>query len=268
MGLTVGIVAAPCIGPAILALFTYVAAQGSVPLGFSVFFVFALGLGFPFLLLASVSGAVSRLPRSGEWMVWVKHFFGFLLLAMALYFLRPRVGDAVFSYGILVLGLVAGVFLGFLDRAGRGSAGFRKLRAVVGVLVAALSLGVFASSRSTGAERIAWRSYEEAAFTRALGSGRPVLVDFTAEWCIACKELEHLTFTDERVGQAASRFAAFRADVTDERDPVVTTLRDRFGVLGYPTIVFIDSKGTERSDLRVTGFVPPEKFEGLLQRVD
>jgi thiol:disulfide interchange protein DsbD len=136
------------------------------------------------------------------------------------------------------------------------------------VLVAVHALSVLLLGRSTAAQSIAWRSYEEEAFTTALRSGRPVLVDFTAEWCIPCKELEHLTFTDAKVGRAAARFAAFRADGTVEGDPVVSALRDRFAVKGYPTILLIDSKGTERADLRVVGFVKPEELEERLQRVD
>ena len=116
MGLTVGIVAAPCIGPFVLGLLTYVGDRGNVVLGFSLFFVLALGLGVPFIFLGIFSGSLSRLPRSGAWMVWVRKIFGFILIAMALYFLKPLFpSPLLYNLAFAATMLFAGLYLGWLE---------------------------------------------------------------------------------------------------------------------------------------------------------
>ncbi len=116
MGLTLGLVAAPCIGPFVLGLLTWVASQGSAWLGFAVFFTLSLGLGLPLFFLALFSGSLEKLPRSGEWMIWVRKLMGWVLVGLAVHFLRPLLPA---SWGIILLGLIAlaaGVHLAFLDR--------------------------------------------------------------------------------------------------------------------------------------------------------
>src|SRR3989339_3080 len=116
MGLTMGIVAAPCIGPFVLGLVTYVAAKGDPYYGFLMFFVMAVGLGFPYLLLALFSGKIKKLPRAGDWMEGVKHIFGFLLLGMAIYFIAPILPKELNKYLLPVFGIIAAVFLLFIDK--------------------------------------------------------------------------------------------------------------------------------------------------------
>ena len=116
MGLTLGLVATPCIGPFVLGLLTWVASQGSAWLGFAVFFTLSLGLGLPLFFLALFSGSLEKLPRSGEWMIWVRKLMGWVLVGLAVHFLRPLLPA---SWGIVLLGLIAlaaGVHLAFLDR--------------------------------------------------------------------------------------------------------------------------------------------------------
>jgi thiol:disulfide interchange protein DsbD len=124
------------------------------------------------------------------------------------------------------------------------------------------------SARPGSAPRATRRpSYDPALLDEAREQGRPVLIDFTAEWCIACKELEHYTFSDAAVSQEAARFLALRADMTSFASPPIEAIKERFGILGLPWIVFIDPEGRERTDLRVTGYVPPEEFLGRLRQV-
>jgi thiol:disulfide interchange protein DsbD len=104
-------------------------------------------------------------------------------------------------------------------------------------------------------------------YAKALASGSPTIIDFTAEWCIPCKEFEALTFPDPRVIAAAEGFNALRVDGTFELPPATQAVVDRHGVRGYPTILFIDSAGNERSDLRLVGFADAERFEGLLRAI-
>ena len=132
MGLTMGIVAAPCIGPFVLGLLTYVGEMGKPLLGFFMFFTLAWGIGLPFLVLGTLSGSLSRLPRSGDWMVWVRKIFGFILVAMALYFVRHLAGPKLVSIGYAAIAIAGGIYLGWIDRAAGAGRGFTVLKRAVG----------------------------------------------------------------------------------------------------------------------------------------
>jgi thioredoxin:protein disulfide reductase len=272
MGLTVGIVAAPCIGPFVLGLLTFVGEQGSLLLGFSLFFVLALGLGIPFVVLAVASGSIRRLPKSGEWMEWVRRLFGVVLLAMAAYFLRTVLGDHIY-YAILgALLVIGGVTLGFVSRVQSSSLLFVAFRRLVGVaaplygLYMALAPGHILGRPHTTAT--AWVPYAETALARAAADGRPVVIDFSADWCMPCKELEHKTFSQQEVINATRNVVTMKADLTQHGNADVRALRKRYDIRGVPTIVFIDSHGKERSDLRAVQFIDKDEFLRRLSAVD
>lgn len=267
MGLTVGLVAAPCIGPFVLGLLAYVGQIGDPFIGFIFFFVLSLGLGLPFLLLGSFSGALASLPRAGAWMIWIRNLFGCLLIGMALYFLDPVIPDEGFRIGMAVIFVASGIFLGFLERSDVRTAAFRAVRVATAVIAVVGAAWMLAPARGGGGEAIDWKEYDPALLEAAAREGRPVVIDFTAEWCIACKELEHYTFSDKEVGQEASRFLALRADMTSFASPPMEAIKERFGILGLPWVVLIDGDGKERADLRVTGYVPPEDFLERLRKV-
>src|SRR4030042_1001634 len=141
MGLTVGIVAATCIGPFVLGLLTYVGNRGSVVLGFSLFFVLALGLGIPFLFLGVFSGSLNKLPRSGGWVVWVRQVFGFILVAMAIYFLRPLFPTSLLYHLALALTMfIAGIYMAWLEPTQTPGKVFRYARTAVGIIFFAVAL--------------------------------------------------------------------------------------------------------------------------------
>jgi thiol:disulfide interchange protein DsbD len=267
MGLTVGLVAAPCIGPFVVGLLAYVGQTGDPTMGFAMFFVLSLGLGLPFLFLGTFSGAIAALPRTGAWMVWVRSLFGCVLVGMALWFLQPVLPDAVSRIGMAALIIASGLFLGFLERSDIRTIGFRTLR--YGTAVAAVVFGAWFMIPSQAAgEGIVWEEFERAILEQAAASNKPVIIDFTAEWCIACKELEHYTFSDPAVSAEAERFLTLRADMTSFTAPPIDEIKEHFGILGLPWVVFIDSQGKERSDLRVTGFLPSEEFLARMKKVD
>ena len=269
MGLTVGIVAAPCIGPFVLGLLTYVGRIGNPALGFLMFFTLAWGMGTPLLVLGTVSGSISRLPRSGDWMVWVRKIFGFILIAMGLYFARHIIGDTITDIGYMAIALVAGVYLGWIDRTPVTGAGFKRLKWIVGI--AGIAIAAILLLMPGGALRtekpvsgIAWRPFTEELLTEAADAGKPVLIDFMADWCIPCHELDHKTFSVEGVITLSEATVPLKVDLTaiGENEAAI---KKRFNIRGVPTIIFIDGSGEERSELRVTGFVDSNEFTKRLK---
>jgi thiol:disulfide interchange protein DsbD len=267
MGLTVGLVAAPCIGPFVLGLLAYVGQIGDPVIGFAFFFVLSLGLGLPFLVLGTFSGAAAALPRAGEWMVWIRNLFGCLLIGMALYFLNPLLPDTPFKIAMAIVFIASGIFLGFIEKSNVRTVAFRAARYATVIVAVAGAAWMLAPARS-GEGAIKFIDYDPALLEQAGAQGRPVIIDFTAEWCIACKELEHYTFADADVAAEAERFLAMRADMTSFASPPMQAIKQRFGILGLPWVVIIDGEGNERTDLRVTGYVPAADFLERLRTVD
>ncbi len=264
MGLTVGIVAAPCIGPFVLGLLTYVGERGDPVVGFLLFFVLALGLGAPYVVLAVASGNLSRLPRSGEWMEWVRRLFGVVLLAMAVYFLDALLPATAYRLAMGAVALVGGIYLGWFAGRGVRVLAVAALRRFVGVAAPLAGLWLVASPwvspGPAGDAHVAWRPYSEPALAEARRSGRPVVIDFAAEWCLPCRELDHRTFADPRVVDAMRGAVTLRADLTRSNAPHVRRLREQYGIRGVPTVVFLGPDGRERTDLRIVQFVPPGRF--------
>lgn len=251
MGLLIGIVAAPCVGPVVISLIGLVANLGDPLLGGLMFAALAFGLGFPYLVL------LNALPKPGEWMVTVKKAMGFVLIAMAIYFLRPLIGDVAFQYGVAACLLIGALFL-FFARA----QGARAMR--VGVAILLLIGGVFFAIPKKHGVELQWEPYNVKTIAAAK---KPVLIDFYADWCLPCKELDQKTFADPAVAAELNRFVRVKADLTAADDPATKGLTKQYAILGVPTLVFLDANGNEISGLRVTGFEPPEKFLARLKQV-
>jgi thiol:disulfide interchange protein DsbD len=265
MGLTMGIVAAPCIGPVVLGFLVHVSAKADPLYGFLIFFVMALGLGLPYLILGTFSGAIKALPRSGEWMITVRKIFGLVLIGMALYFLMPLMGQYT-NYIFVAFFVLSALYLIFWE-AGRAKPGLfawvlRGLgaAAVVAAIVMALPPKVEAE--------IPWQPYSEAAVSAARKEGKAVIIDVYADWCIPCKELDKLTFTDADVKREAERFVTLKLDLT-RNDPATDAgrARKRFDIIGVPTVLFLDAEGKEEESLRLTGFEKPALFVSRMKRV-
>jgi len=272
MGLTVGIVAAPCIGPFVLALLTFVGESGNPALGFSLFFTLAVGLGLPLLFLAVLSGSITRLPRSGEWMDWVKKLFGVILIAMAVFFLQPHIGDVAYFAVMGVLLVCGGLYLGFIRKTRTASLFFRAFKRFIGIAAPLLGLYLILApghiiARGTPEGGIAWKPFDGKLVERAKADQQFVLIDFSADWCLPCKELDHRTFSHQEVVDAAADVVTLRADLTQTASPEVARLRKEFAIKGVPTVVFLDKNGKEREDLRVFGFVDKDDFLGRIQRL-
>ena len=262
MGLTVGLVAAPCVGPFVVSLLAYVGQIGSPLLGFWLFFVLALGLGLPYLLLGGFSGTATGLPRAGAWMEWVKKSFGCIMFAMAWYFLNPLLPGAIAGFTIPATLLASALYLGFIEGSPIKSAGFRAARLATGAVCVAIAAALLLGAGSSAG--VAWEPFTQEALARARETGRPVIIDFTADWCLPCKELDRFTFADPEVAEASRQFVTLKADITKQLSDDVRALQQEYRILGAPTIVFLDPSGRERQDLRLTGF---ERAGDFLQRM-
>ncbi|HTO87973.1 MAG TPA: cytochrome c biogenesis protein CcdA [Thermoanaerobaculia bacterium] len=252
MGLLVGVVAAPCVAPFTVGLLTFIAERQSVPLGTLLFGVLGLGLGAPYVALGAFSGSLSRLPRAGSWMDGVKKVFGLLLLAMAAYFFRLVLPKPLSTWLLPAVVAIAGILV-----AVHGFGLPRLLRGSAAVLFLAGALFFF-PRKAEG-----WQPYNESEIQAA---GRPRIVDFGADWCIPCLELEQRTFSDPRVRKELERRALFKADLTRGSSPEALALARKYSILGVPTVIFLDASGTERQDLRLVGFEGPDAFLKRLEK--
>jgi thiol:disulfide interchange protein DsbD len=185
----------------------------------------------------------------------VKKAMGFILIAVAFYFVRPLVGDDVYRWGA-GLSLVAGAL--FLFFVGRSVASGRTVRVASAVIL--LVGGVFFLWPRQHEAGVVWQKYDEKQIAAARAAGKPVIIDFYADWCLPCKELDEKTFTDPKVIAESERFARFKADLTLATDEGVAELTSRYKIVGVPTIVFVGSSGKEIENLRLTGFENPGRF--------
>jgi thiol:disulfide interchange protein DsbD len=262
MGLTMGIVAAPCIGPFVIGLVTYVAAKADPLFGFLLFFVLAIGLGTPYLVLAIFSGKIKKLPRAGEWMEAVKHIFGFILIGMALYFLLPLLPKNITGYILPAFMVITALYLLFVEKLANNIKGFRIFKIVFSVIILAVAVYAFIPAEKNSIE---WKVYSENSVPANLAGSDGMIIDFYADWCIPCKELDAITFSDPKVIEASKNFHTFKADMTKSLSPEVETLRNRYNILGVPTVLIINSRGEEVH--RITGFVDAEKFLELINNI-
>jgi thiol:disulfide interchange protein DsbD len=266
MGLTMGIVAAPCIGPFVLGLLVHVGTKGSAAYGFMLFFVLALGLGAPYLVLGTFSGALKTLPRSGLWMVTVRKVFGLVLIGMALYFLMPLMGAAT-NYVFVTFFALSALYLLFWEAGRTKPKQFGWVLRAIGIGAAIVAV-IMVLPKKTEAE-LAWQPYSEQALLQAQKEGKGIIIDTYADWCIPCKELDHSTFTDASVKKEAERFVALKLNLTsNEPDSEVGRARKRFGIRGVPTVLFLDSTGRELADLRLEGFEKPASFVTRMKKVE
>ena len=228
----------------------------------------------PFFLVGTF--AVS-LPKGGSWMLGVKWIFGVMLTVLALYFLRtafPVIGafvhrDTVFlsvSVGLLALGLVgAGVHVA-AERKQSSIAHLSKPMKLTSAPLAIAGGFVLLVWFITPKASLMWLDSEEIAAHQAQESHRPMIVDFGAEWCGACKELTTHTFADSQVREEAGRFVAVRVDATDDDNAQVAKMKDKYRVVGLPTVVVLDSSGQEK--VRFNEFVPPDRFLSAIKAVN
>ncbi|HVA39633.1 MAG TPA: cytochrome c biogenesis protein CcdA [Candidatus Binataceae bacterium] len=264
MGLGMGVVAAPCIGPIVLGLLLMVERSASPVFGFALFFTLAIGLGLPYIALALAAGHIKTLPRSGEWLAWVEQLFGFVLVGLAMYFLDPVVHGWTMRL-MPYYAAAVGIFLGFATPAGRRWRPFLVFRSVLGALSLGALVWMLMFSAAKPAAQLAFDPYDGAVLKQARTANKPVLIDFSADWCVPCREMARTTFRDPAVIEAASHFVRLQADITERNGPN-SRLAMQYAVRGVPTTIFIDKHG--RILKREVGYLNSRRFLSDLREVD
>ena len=280
MGLVMGLIAAPCTGPFLTGMVGFIATTKDIGLGISSFFTFALGLGVLFF----VAGAFAvSLPKGGAWMMGIKWVSGVGLAYMAFAYLRDRfepfhnlVAHPSYTFGIVaggvfLVGIVLGVVHMVAERRKSPIAHLSKPMKLASIVPAVVGCALFVSwvpqphGIQGPAPEIVWVNSEEQGRAKATAENKPVLIDFGASWCTACKELEHNTFPNPGVRTEAQRFIAIHVDATDDDAPDTKRLQAKYKVIGLPTVIMLDAAGNEVA--RFNEFVGPEKFIAAMKKV-
>ncbi|CAN5660892.1 protein-disulfide reductase DsbD [soil metagenome] len=263
MGLTVGFIAAPCIGPFVLSLLVYVGKVGNVFTGFLMFFVLSLGLGVPYIFLAASSSSLSKLPRSGAWMEGVKVIFGLILFAMALNTLSPVFPKGLNQYILPVFFIASGIYLILIDKKGLNAKAFTKVKFAIGIL--AVIYGTWILKPAESGESVKWNNLSSVSQidNSIKAAGKPTMIDFYADWCAQCKELDENTYTDKEIIDLSKKINPVKIDLTQENSEIT----NKFDIKGLPVVVFLNSKGEEIRELRVTGFLKPSEFKEKILKI-
>ena len=284
MGALSALVVTACVAPALIAALTVMAQSGDMVRGGAALFAMSMGMGAPLLLVGAAQGKL--LPKSGPWMVAIKGAFGFMMLGLAVWMLSRILPGSVTLALWAVLTFMAGVFMGGLttfgpeaspaQKMGKGF-GFLAMIYAVLMMLGALTGGSnplqpLASVSFGGAGGVTVATHDELPFQRiksvddldreieaASSQGKSAMLDFYADWCVSCKEMEAFTFTDDAVRGALSNTVWLQADVT-ANDAQDKALLDRFGVFGPPTIIFFGTDGQQRHGYEVVGYMKAEEF--------
>jgi thiol:disulfide interchange protein DsbD len=260
MGLTLGIVAAPCLGPFILGLIIYVAQLGNPVLGFLYFFALSLGLGLPLTILALFSGLLDKLPLSGDWMIWIRKFFGWVLIGMAVHFISTIIPwDIEEAFLLAGVAVAAALHLGWLEPGGRRSAGFQRIQRTAGVVILLAGLVYLGVERLSEKPEVAWIAYGESEMVRAVQEQKPVILDFSAKWCVPCRIMDKRIFQAPEVRQLERTIVFLRLDLTFQQ-PQQKQIMDQYGFRGVPNILFFNRLGREEKDLRIEELVSRAEF--------
>ncbi|WP_204384069.1 protein-disulfide reductase DsbD [Aeromonas veronii] len=276
MGMISGLVCSPCTTAPLSGALIYVAQSGDLWLGGAALYALSLGMGLPLLLLGTSGGKL--LPKAGAWMDVIKQLFGFALLAVPILLLSRLWSDQVTTLAWLGWGLLLCGYLYHHNQhqphsVAKSVRGFVLLLAMISAVVVgkdllqpAPSAAITADASQTAPQFIRIKTLDDLKVQLAAARGKPVLLDLYADWCVACKEFEHKTFSDPAVRERFGQMVLLQADITTNDDADIELLNG-LNVLGLPTLIFFDREGKELTGQRVTGFMGPAEFLGKLDQL-
>jgi thiol:disulfide interchange protein DsbD len=294
MGALSALIVGPCVAAPLAGALLYISQTRDVVLGGSALFAMALGMGVPLLLLGASAGAL--LPKAGAWMESIKQFFGVLLLGVAIWLISPVIPPVVHMLMWAVLLIISAIYLHAVDPLRSGASGFQKFLKGLGMIClltgVALLIGVLSGSRdilqplskigiaaggtaAKGGPETGRTGHLQFRKVRSIAEleqqvlqsrDKYVMVDFSADWCVSCKEMERFTFTDPKVQSRLKDVVLLQADVT-AGTPDELALLKRFKLFGPPGILFLDREGREVPGIRLIGYQDAERFLTVLNAV-
>jgi thiol:disulfide interchange protein DsbD len=285
MGVLSALIVGPCVAAPLAGALLYINQSRDATLGASALFAMALGMGVPLMAVGVSAGAL--MPRAGAWMQTVKNFVGTVLLGLAIWIVSPIIPAAIHMLLWAALLICSAVYLHAIDPLPHNASGWRKLWKGIGVIALLVGVAVLIGALSGGRDLLQPLSGLRASsgigaesgprflkvasvaeLERALGQagGRAVMLDFYADWCVSCKEMERFTFSDPAVRARMDRMLLLKADVSANSAEDTALLR-RFGLFGPPGTIFFDPRGSELPGLRVIGFLPAGRFADALDAV-
>ena len=286
MGFLSALIVGPCVAPPLAGALIYIGQTGDALLGGLALFAMSMGMGLPLLVIGTSSAKF--LPRAGAWMDNVKAVFGVMLIGVAIWMIERIVPVEVTMINWALLFIVSAVYLGAFDSS-HDKSGWFKLAKGLGLVLFLYGLMIFigllggskdmfqplktfqgsASAAEIQSEHLNFKTIKSVQDLEAelatLSEGKPIMLDFYADWCISCKEMEKLTFTDPLVHKALEGVTLLQADVT-LNDNIDKALMKKFGLIGPPAILFFDSQGREQKAQRVVGFKSSEEFIKNIQK--
>lgn len=289
MGLLSALIVGPCVAAPLAGALIYIGQTGDAVLGGLALFALSMGMGAPLLVIGTSAGKL--MPKAGIWMDVIKAVFGVMMLAVAIWMIERIVPAAVSMSLWAGLLIVSAIYMGAIDSLGDTPSGWRKLWKGIGMVMlvygALVLIGVTSGGKDVlqPLEGLSLGSsaggvpHEELKFRQIKGlagldrellaagnAGQMVMLDFYADWCVSCKEMEKYTFSDPGVVAALKNVILLQADVTDN-DDIDKALLSKFGIPGPPSILFFDSKGQEKRGYRLVGFLGAEKFKAHVDKL-
>lgn len=289
MGLLSALIVGPCVAAPLMGALIYIGQTGDAVLGGVALFALSMGMGAPLILIGASAGKL--LPRAGVWMEAVKAVFGVMLLAVAIWMLERILPQAVtlFLWGLLLI--IPAIYMGAMEHLHDGSSGWKRLWKGLGIvmLVYGVLLVIGAASgaddplrplaklsggngsSAVAAQQLKFKKVKsvddlDRELAAASAANKPVMLDFYADWCVSCKEMERYTFSDAKVQNLLAQGVLLKADVT-ANDATDQALLKRFRLIGPPSMIFWDRSGNEQNRYRLVGFLPADKFHQHVQQV-
>jgi thiol:disulfide interchange protein DsbD len=282
MGALSALIVGPCVAPPLAGALLFIGQTGDVVLGGIALFLLGLGMGAPLLLIGAGGGKF--MPKPGGWMTRVSYVFGVVMLGIAIWFLSRIVPDAISMLLWALLFIGSGIYAGVFEPFKEGVSGLSKLGKVIAVMLLAYGLVLFMGVFTGGSNPLdplhklytnnqSTIGHNKPTFQKIASlselekvikdNTKPIMIDFSADWCASCKELDEITFEDPKVQALMQKFDLYRIDVTNNSDED-KMLQKKFSVVGPPAIIFYDTQHQELSDKKVVGYKPPEVFAAHL----